>query len=531
MANLLENKERRVVPNWRSFNKTVQLGELNSFRSKERFIHNTFSINEYILGFNNNPTIIHAADLLSAAISNAEMQYSEVEEAAKLILYNSEKATKSQIALANRVLEKEQKSNIESNFNNIFELNSSILLDPIPLYDNIRTLKNRIRFYPNNSILYVELSRNYSILGDQDSAIKAMKIALHLAPTNRFVLRCATRLFVHYHSQNNDLLDYVHYYLRNNSMTAIDPWLASAEISIATIRGRNSRYIKKGIELINSGNIHPSSYTELASGIGTVELLNGSLKKGRQFFEKSLISPNDNSLAQIEWASSKDNRLEISQEAYDVNFNYEAIAVDAYHNENFNKAIINAAKWFTDQPYSKRPIVFASNLASTILKDQKTSIQFINAGLVSHPYDPVLINNLAYALALDNRPRDAAEELEKVRYQSAISETTKICLKATRGLILFRTGREQKGRDLYLEAIRESKKINNTTLNWIAILNYAREEINCNSEYINEAMAVVNSIPASPSNLEVKILKEEVLQLYKKFQHGKKHAKSTQDEK
>ena len=38
MANFLEDKNRRVIPNWRSFNKTSHLGELDSFNIKNNAI-------------------------------------------------------------------------------------------------------------------------------------------------------------------------------------------------------------------------------------------------------------------------------------------------------------------------------------------------------------------------------------------------------------------------------------------------------------------------------------------------------------
>ena len=238
-------------------------------------------------------------------------------------------------------------------------------------------------------------------------------------------------------------------------MTIIDPWLSSAEISIATIQKRTSKLIKNGMALINSKNISPFNFTELASSIGTVELLNGSTKKSREYFNKSLISPNDNSLAQLEWASTKDSHLNINPSNFSVEMNFEAMALDAYHNSDYETALDNAAKWFFDMPFSLRPILFASNLASTILKDQSKSIAFLNAGLTSHPYDPLLINNLAYALALDNKPSEAFEQLNKIRNDAHIERTTQICLDATRGLAYMRAGFLDQGRQLYLGAIEK----------------------------------------------------------------------------
>lgn len=520
MANLFEHKDRRVIPNWRSFGKTTTLGELNSFQLKSLLPTEDTSIEEYIIDWKLNKTVIHASDLLSAAIVNSKREEKSVIEAAYFVIENREKATLSQISLANAVLNKPVEKDLSERFTEVTLDKLPSLLNPEPIRIKIRETKNVLRQYPGNAILYVELSRYYSILGQEDNSIRAMKSALHLAPNNRFVLRCATRLFAHFDNEENEYLVYVHSFLRKSPLTLIDPWLASAEISIATIRNRTSKFIKTGIELINSKNISPFNFTELASSIGTVELLYGGAKKSREFFNKALLSPNDNSLAQIEWASTKDNSLDINPSLFGVKMNFEALALDNFQNKNYEAALDNAAKWFIDMPFSKRPIMFGSNLASTILKDQQKSISFLNAGLISHPYDPQLINNLAYALALDDKPTEAFEQLNKIRNEEDYDDITQICLSATRGLAYFRSGFADIGRQLYIDAIEQTKQINNKELNWIAILNYAREEIRLKSEYVEYLMEAVSKIPNDTKDFEISVLKEDVIELHNKLKQN-----------
>jgi hypothetical protein len=517
VANLFEHKDRRVIPNWRSFGKTTTLGELNSFQIQSAFAQQETSIDEYIIDWKINKTVIHAADLLSAALVNNKRDDKSLIDAAYFILENRERATLSQISLANAILNKTEEKDLSERFNEVTLDKLPNLINPEPIRIKIRETKNLLRHYPTNAILYVELSRYYSILGQEVNSIRAMKSALHIAPNNRFVLRCATRLFAHYDTEENDHLDYIHNFLRKSPMTLIDPWLASAEISIATIRNRTSKFINKGIELINSKNISPFNFTELASSIGTVELLNGGSKKSREFFNKALISPNDNSLAQIEWASTKDNSLDINPSLFGVKMNFEALALDNFQNRQYDEALDNAAKWFIDMPFSKRPIMFGSNLASTILKDQKRSIAFLNAGLMSHPNDPQIINNLAYALALDNKPNEAFVQLNKIHNEINCDHVTQICLTATRGLAFFRSGFQDIGRKHYLDAIQQTKQINNRELNWIAILNYAREEIRLKSEYVEPLMDAVSKIPNDTKDFEISVLKKDVLELHQKM--------------
>lgn len=522
MANLFEHKDRRVIPNWRSFGKTTTLGELNSFQIASSFQQQDTNIEEYVIDWKLNRTVIHAADLLSAAIVNNKRDDKSVIEAAHFVLENLDKATLSQKSLASAILNKTEEKDLSQRFNEVTLDKLPTIINPEPFRIKIRETKNLLRQYPGNAILYVELSRYYSIIGQEEYSIRAMKGALHLAPNNRFVLRCATRLFAHYDTENNDCLDYIHSFLRKSPMTLVDPWLASAEISIATIRNRTSKFIKKGIELVNSKNISPFNFTELASSIGTVELLFGGSKKSREFFNKALISPNDNSLAQIEWASTKDISLDINPSLFGVKMNFEALALDNFQNKDYDAALDNAAKWFIDMPFSKRPIMFGSNLASTILKDQKKSISFLNAGLISHPNDPQLINNLAYSLALDDNPKGAFEQLGKIRNEDDLDDVTQICLSATRGLSYFRSGFADIGRQLYIDAIEQTKSIKNKELNWIAILNYAREEIRLKSDYVESIMDAVSKIPIDSKDFEISVLKKDIIELHQKMKNEPK---------
>jgi len=517
MANLFDYKDRRVVPNWRSFGKTTVLGELNSFQTQSIHPLEETNIDDYVIDWRLNKTVIHAADLLSAAIVNGKNSISEVVDAATFILNNPTQATKSQISLANNLLNRPAAQDLTAMFKEVTLDRLPSMINPEPIRVRIKETKRMLSTFTQNPILYVELSRYYSILGQEDNSVKAMKTALHLAPNNRFVLRCATRLFAHVNNESNDFLNYVHSYLRKSPMTVVDPWLASAEISIATIKNTTSKFVKRGIELINSKNISPFNFTELASSLGTVELLFGGTKKSREFFSKSLISPNDNSLAQIEWASTKDKHLEIDQSDFGISMNFEALALDNFHNLDYEAALDNAAKWFIDMPFSKRPILFGSNLSSTFLKDQTKSILFLNAGLVSHPNDPQLINNLAYALSLDNRPDEAFKQLEKLKNASEIDEVTKMCLQATRGLSYFRAGFPDRGRQLYLEAIAKTKQTRKQGLNLIAVLNYAREEIRLRSEFVEHIMNIVSKIPSDSKDLEVRVLRQDVIDQYEKM--------------
>lgn len=520
MANLFEIQDRRVIPSWRSFNQSINLGELNSFQITGQNFQDSYDLSSYISEWKLNKTVTFAAELVGAAIVNNKEDVIEALDAANFILSNEKLATKSQILLASKLLHDDSKKESFQEYNNVTTENLLELFYPELVRVKIREVKKSLLFYPSNPILYVELSRYYSILGQREKAISNMKYALSLAPNNRFVLRCASRLFVHYQNdRENDYVEFIHNILRKSPATKYDPWLTSAEISIATVRGRSSMFIKGGLDLINSKNIAPFNFTELASSIGTVELLNGSNKKSRELFKKSLISPNDNTLAQVEWAATKDKNFDVDASGYDVDMNFEALAFENFQEKDYSKAVDFAARWFIDMPFSKRPILFGANIATILLRDQDKSIALLKAGLISHPNDAQLVNNLAYSLGLDNRANEALDELDNLR-ANEIDKTTEICLTATRGLAYFRQGKHNIGRALYLEAIEESKLINNRELNWIAILNYAREEIFADSEYVEGIMEAVDDIVPAEHEKDIAALKDDLIKIYTEYKQG-----------
>ncbi len=288
--------------------------------------------------------------------------------------------------------------------------------------------------------------------------------------------------------------------------------MLSAELSLSTLKNQNSKFIKQGYTLINSKNYDLFSLTELQSSLATIELLNGSHKKSRELFHKSLVKPNDNSLAQFEWATTKDDRIKLEKLPADIKLDFEAKAIDSFNSKKYDDSIKNTIKWFADMPFSKRPIMFGSNLATILLKDHQLSIDFLNSGLISHPNDPQIINNLAYSFSLNNEPTKALSLLNKVN-TSDLDYTTEVCLIATRGLAQYKLGNIEEGRNLYMEAIQSTKDNNERELNWIAILNFAREELLVNPKEKENLSALIDKIPDDSKNVEITTLKKDVKEI------------------
>ncbi len=510
MANLFYDAERDIIPFWHRFDTSTVLGELNSIEKKDTIVRKEYSINDYILEFKKNRTLAYAADLISASISNDQTKNKNVINAAEFILENLKYSTHTQIILAKKIIKPNSQLR-NALVNEITELKD---FSSKKYYEKIRDLKDKLIIYPYNPVLLVDLSRYYSIIGEEYKAIKTMKQAIHLGKTNRFVLRSASRLFAHYNTENNEHLKYIHKILNSSGLVKTDTWLMATEIAVANKLKKSSNHIKTGMRLLASKNYSPYNITELSSSIATVELNNGSHKNSRKLFKQSMDDANANSLAQITWASSMDKLIKIENLHGQVSSGYEAQARADYQKEDFNASFNSVVKWFMDQPFSTSPAVFGSFIASTLTKNYENAIAISSAGLISNPNDPTLLNNIAYAYALDNNVDKATKYISKIK-ASQLTEDSKICLKATRGLIAFRSNNINAGRELYKEAIVDAKESNNKILNWIAILNLTREEILSGSKYDAKHMIdLVSKIPDIQSELAIKALKKDVLDLY-----------------
>lgn len=506
MAFFTSEIDRRVIPNWRNFGETCYMGELGSYRQKS-LSRTPYPIDEYIESWGDNQNVLFASELIGAAVTNDQVKREEIVNAADFIIKNKDKANILQLDLANSII-----TNAEQVQDKI---PSESLLDRLSsreeVWPKIAYLKIRISFYPYNPILYVEIARYYLLLGQEDKAKQMMAIAQHLAPNNRYVTRCSARMWLHY-----DELERAHDVICHNEMLKADPWLLASEISINMMRGRSSRYIKTAKAMLSSGNYDPFSITELASTIGTLEYNEGANKKSRDFFHQSLVRPNDNSLAQAEWAVSKRIPLIIKgKDAVEVKGNYEAMFRYKYQHDKFGDALEEAVDWLCDMPFSFDAALAGSKTAYIHLKKYDVAEKILNIALNAHPNDPTFLNNLAYTYALDGKIEEAEMKLGQLEKQTKEdADEITVCRKATKGLVAFKKKDVELGRSLYQEAITMAKDLGDQELVWNAILNYLREEmlatgVRLPEEVINE----VRSIQANADQKYITALKEEVIAL------------------
>lgn len=313
----------------------------------------------------------------------------------------------------------------------------------------IRRARMRTTADPRNAIAWAERSRHHTNLGQTDAALATMRRALAIEPEHRYFLRAAARLYVHVEEP-----DRAHALLRRSSRTRADPWLLAPEIAISELAGRPPAFLREARQVLEGGHWTPAHLTELASSIATLELRGGHKRRARNHFIASLAVPNDNALAQAEWAAEElgSVREELAEIEGEVPLSYEALSMAAISSGERERAVAEAWRWLLDQPFSAQPASFGSYHAGA-LRDFERSLAFARRGLMANRSHPMLRNNAAFALAQLGRIVEAAAELDAVR-QADLDSEERAVINATRGLLAFRNQEIERGQSLYGEAIR-----------------------------------------------------------------------------
>lgn len=465
--------KRNIIPRWREFNKTAQLGELSSLNAAQIEI----PYDETELAFKHNEWITHktlpyAADLVASSFALGNYDYAK--EAAEFIL-SQNAATEFAKDIARKVILNEQELGFCTYKNHQYSKKTT--------QQRVSYIRSLLSSDPRNSIAWADIAREYTILGELIKATKAIEIALNLAPENRFILRSACRLFHHIDDPGRAL-----YILRKTNVVRHDPWITSAEIASSIAAGKNSGLIRIGLGMTDDKNLHPIHITELSSALGTVELHNGNNRSSRKLFLKSLENPNDNSFAQAVWASKTISSLNTEEVLVGKNIPclYEAHAIKLIRIKDWEGALKETEMWLDDQPFSRTPATMGSYLAADGLGDYEKSVEIAIHGLESNPSDNSLLNNLSFALANLGRIPEAELSFSKINFLDKSIET-KIVWNATKGLILFRKGHLEEGRESYKKAIELASGKDYKEYREAASVYLAREELLANTSYATDA--------------------------------------------
>lgn len=457
--------DRNVIPRWREFSTTQSMGELRPSTFTERTSNGQSGLLRLVRDWQENRSFSFAADLVASAIVLGKQ--TEARDAAQFILDQASERFPVARAAAARILGVRPLHDERSvpNGDSVTTAHSRIHL-----------IKRRLSDEPYDPFLWVDLAYLYTALGAVSQATRAIKIALAQAPDNRFVLRAASRFFVH-----ADQLDVAHDLLRNATVANHDPWVVASEIAVASAAKRSSRLVRLAQNMLDRQRFSPFHCSELCSALGVLEVDAGNIKRARKYFRASLEDPAENAIAQAAWMRRRVAELQFSDLLPSIESQSpEALTWVQYQEANWKDTVGEARRWQNDQPFSARPAILASYIATIALGEHGQAIAAASQGLIANPNDFGLLNNLCYARAQLNLLADAQEAFGKIHVDS-LSSHQRIVWTATKGLLEFRSGRITEGRLLYSKAIAAAQSIRQNKLHALAALCLALEELDADT--------------------------------------------------
>lgn len=519
MAGFNSNKNRKVIPRWRTFDETLKLGELGSYSPPRS--HKKVAVDflfSKVIDWQKHRTKVHAAELVGAAIVLG--RESECEEAANFLLQDDVSSSLWVRELASRAL-RSQSTDQSSNSPEV----RPELPDEKILYSQVRSLRQLVRTEPRDAISWVDLSRLYATLGLRDRAERCMTIALQLSKNNRFILRSASCLWVSLDDPGK-----AHDIVKRTAITRYDPWLLAAEVALSELAGRKPHFINSARKILSNENIDPRHISELASALATLESGDGNAKTSKRLFKESLRDPTENSIAQAVWISKHRHlSLDITNISFDKQKTFEANYWNSYYKKNYEKkwerAVEACELWRADQPFSEEPYILGSYVLLTALDKYEQGKELAEKGLGIKKAELALQNNIAFAHINSGNIAEAEKTLSKINDKNISDRYSVAVLKATQGLLAFRTDEIEKGRKLYLEVRNEAQKLKDKekhdevayasacVFHVSACVFHAIEEIRSNQEYkstLSEAKKALSQAHKSSNDPMLEVLEEKL---------------------
>ena len=459
MSVMGDRRPRQVVPRWRPWRVTARLGlaEPGAKTTGPR-TPPTVALERRRREWLENHDVPHAADVVGTAFGMGLGE--RARDAAEFILGVRTGVPRPLELLALKIVDGDSSP-----------LGSPLDVDRFGRYRRVQRLKRRLRDWPHDALARIDLAREYTILGQRSKACGPIRTALLLAPTSSFVVRSAARFFLNYGDPER-ALSVVH----SAPGLRRDPWLLAAELAVAGAAGRTSRFTKAARSMIRHGDFAPKHISELAGAFATMELKSGKRRSARKFFSTALEVPTENTLAQAEWACRELPELDAEIVSRVSDRSYEARARVSLGRGEWSTIVNSAKLWRLDEPFATRAAHFGSFAALTVVEDIPQALEFANFGLSTKPRDLLLLNNKAVALALVGRATEAAQTLGRIETLQSADDVPRAVHLATTGLVQFRLGHPDTGRQLYQRAVEIAKRSRNLLEETLALLFQAREE-------------------------------------------------------
>jgi|APEBP8051072266_1049373.scaffolds.fasta_scaffold03662_1 hypothetical protein len=468
-----ETRVRRVVPRWRTSRLAAQTTEAWTTPPSTK-PDVTDELQQKEKEFESRPSVPVAAELMFLGLSGQNEKTSR--RAAQLILDNAKNIGATQlVVIAKKVLGAADAEAVATHGS-----------------DFIRHARKLLAIDYRNPVLLMDVARELTARRQPESARRYVQTALALAPRSRFILRSAARYYLHIEAN-----DQAHAILRHSPLLAYDPWIRASEIAVATVLGRTSTITKQTLRILLEGKGLPQCITELASAVATIEFQHGSTKRAKQLFKQSLVLPNDNSLAQAEWAAARLG-LVVDDTALRIPFSFEANANNAYRHLQVDTAIRFGEDWALDEPFASRPLDMLCYLHCITGHYDAAFDDAERALKVGNPNDLGLNLNLLFTRIQRGDLETAYHDLLQLA-KHPDAKTYVPHMLANAGALAYMTGDIDVAHGYYQRAIQTARAKNDVQTEALARAYFARAAINANDptgqSILDESATAVERLP------------------------------------
>lgn len=448
-----KSKPRNLVPRWRSSSMTTATNEAYYGQAKT-LIDYSADLALSATEFNHLPTVPIASELMFLAKEAGDEGLAQ--KAAGFLLAKEDSVQSDSLIRYAR------------NISDGALLADSVLQKTGPAF--LKEARQLLALEYRNPILLVDVGRELTALGHHQNALRYIRAALAISPESRFVVRSCVRYFLHIGEY-----DQAHNILKRAPNIKVDPWLQASELAVATIRQRPSMLSKQTFRSLLQANRIGPERAELASAVATMELNSGSNKNAKQLFTKALLNPNDNSLAQAEWAAEK-LKLVVDERALRTPLSFEANSNHAYRKLEIKEAISHAQMWALDEPFASRPFDSLSYFYS-LEDDFENALQSAEKAIRIEDDEKMSLQlNRLFAKIQLGQIDDAYIELLKLtQHNDAKSHAVHLC--ADYGALAYATADLAQGRFFYERAIEIARKRNDAQSEGQALAFFARAAI------------------------------------------------------
>ncbi len=460
MSELINTSSRQLIPRWHTSRKLNLIQEFDDNNLLQVEDGSKFEIDEKEQRWKEEPSISSASELF-VSLKLAGLESSELCANVQKFL----QAHNDDLSVSTRRLVSPELKMLDASDSYSTSRDSIVKI--------IGALKSIVRELPQDSLSWNDLAFYYAGIGEIEKAHYCMSIASNLNPDHPFLARSYARFLVHVGEYDKAL-----YVLKKTNRLNSNPEILSADIAIRSEFEIGKPKITLGRKLVDSFDEWPQFVSELAASIGTIEIKNGALRKGKNLLTKAGISPTENTVAQLKWLSHNHNVVvPVNLGAFE---SLEAKANADFYSKDFLSCRDSLVQMHNFQPFSESAIIDAGYISLVHLKDVGYVLKNLN-GINGSPLKGFNANNnLLVAKMHSGDFRDIDKSLSKLSqlaHASRVQRDQNIAVySATLGMYSYHCGMLEEARALYSKAENyfRSKKMSFNTA--IALLYQGLEE-------------------------------------------------------